>query len=500
MDSKQVFTWEDKVVPTCCPGYAENNDRKCAPICLNGCRHGKCVGPNECECEVKPTVNRPGYMGETCSRFVCMDELKWGSECDQECNCPRNAFCHASTGRCICRTNWKGPNCTEECHSSREQGCNEFVLLPISEPEVNVLAREMSGSGARSQALKLDDFQSILSQPSASLGNDSPGGAVQYALTQTTINMLLLFLTFLMMFTVFRYRQKLNRITNELYYQATSTNGPGSSASTSSSVYTAPSFYSEVGDGNAPVHHDDRGDSSRQSQIARAMQKRPPLPIPEEHSEGSLLSKNLSFASATRDIVKGLGGGIGVHQLAISNSNNNTSRQEDILRNKFLLDPLVECRLAKSQDKSTQNLYSDIDSNATINTQNTSLSSEKSFLTSHDASLGERMISISKVFSTLNMNTNSATDTSGHYQVPKSPTAGLVSMSIPNPSATQQPFIDNELDQGEKQEQSLSSNLISQQQTYSSDQINEHKNDCCDELSLYGSNIYEELKPRPRNQ
>lgn len=42
-------------------GYIENSDKtRCIPECVDPCKHGVCVAPNECSCE-------HGYGGPTCN-------------------------------------------------------------------------------------------------------------------------------------------------------------------------------------------------------------------------------------------------------------------------------------------------------------------------------------------------------------------------------------------------------------------------------------------------
>lgn len=50
----------------CREGYRMTDDFGCQPICIPDCGHGKCVGPNECECF-------PGYMKRP-QRNVCEAE------------------------------------------------------------------------------------------------------------------------------------------------------------------------------------------------------------------------------------------------------------------------------------------------------------------------------------------------------------------------------------------------------------------------------------------
>ena len=49
-------------VQVCCKGYAKStNGTDCIPICSQRCYHGRCVAPDQCECE-------PGFGGTSCSK------------------------------------------------------------------------------------------------------------------------------------------------------------------------------------------------------------------------------------------------------------------------------------------------------------------------------------------------------------------------------------------------------------------------------------------------
>ncbi|XP_076846251.1 nephronectin-like [Brachyhypopomus gauderio] len=48
---------------TCCWGWTRETWGHCRPLCELGCKHGKCVGPDQCRCH-------PGYTGKTCNQDV----------------------------------------------------------------------------------------------------------------------------------------------------------------------------------------------------------------------------------------------------------------------------------------------------------------------------------------------------------------------------------------------------------------------------------------------
>ncbi|XP_073731741.1 nephronectin isoform X2 [Misgurnus anguillicaudatus] len=47
----------------CCWGWTRNSWGKCTPVCESGCKHGECVGPDQCRCHA-------GYTGKTCNQDV----------------------------------------------------------------------------------------------------------------------------------------------------------------------------------------------------------------------------------------------------------------------------------------------------------------------------------------------------------------------------------------------------------------------------------------------
>lgn len=157
------------------------------------------------------------------------------------------------------------------------------------------------------------------------------------------LNLLLIMLTTVLVAAIVWYRKRVETLRNELYY---TTYSPDSS-SVGSNTYSNPSHY-------------DQGSID--------IQKRPRMPTP---LETDLLGKNLSFATATRDILTNGG------------KDNFTATQDN--RHKYILAPRIESHLASSQRSSEQNIYSDIDSVLNVNTTipeekilNVSSSSEES--------------------------------------------------------------------------------------------------------------------------
>lgn len=72
----------------CCYGWRYQSTSECAPICEDGCVHGKCVGPNRCECD-------KGYTGATCDRDF--------NECSAK-PCSHRCVNNIGSFRCFCPT------------------------------------------------------------------------------------------------------------------------------------------------------------------------------------------------------------------------------------------------------------------------------------------------------------------------------------------------------------------------------------------------------------
>lgn len=313
IDSKLRTVWENMQVPVCCPGYAETPDRKCAPVCLKSCNSGQCSAPGICKCTPEPTETSPGFVGSTCTRYTCLAVNRWGSKCDLECNCPSNSYCSASTGKCICRTGWRGADCSEECEPS--MNCANVELPPIIEPEANVIYDSMAQSQRLESAPRAleRDLEDETSQVSKSIAN--------LVAAHMGINLFLIILTSALIFAVFWYKKRLNQMKKELYYGTYS-----SPASSNDSNYSPNSAYS--------------------TNTRSVMSGRPRMPTP---LESNFLSKNMTFASATRNILlKG-----------DSTDQNKTSNHRDTI----LMAPHIESHLIASQRSSEQNIYSDIGSN-----------------------------------------------------------------------------------------------------------------------------------------
>ncbi|XP_038069380.1 fibrillin-1-like isoform X2 [Patiria miniata] len=71
----------------CCYGWRYHG-AECAPICEDGCNHGKCVGPNRCQCD-------KGYTGATCDRDF--------NECSTK-PCSHRCVNGIGSFRCFCPT------------------------------------------------------------------------------------------------------------------------------------------------------------------------------------------------------------------------------------------------------------------------------------------------------------------------------------------------------------------------------------------------------------
>ncbi|XP_016105398.1 epidermal growth factor-like protein 6 [Sinocyclocheilus grahami] len=66
----------------CQYGWTRTLKGQCKPVCEAGCKHGECVGPDQCRCH-------PGFTGKTCNQAVCEAGCKHG-----ECVGPDQCRCH----------------------------------------------------------------------------------------------------------------------------------------------------------------------------------------------------------------------------------------------------------------------------------------------------------------------------------------------------------------------------------------------------------------------
>lgn len=353
----------------CCPGFTETPNRKCAPICLKPCQNGRCVRPNVCQCHQEPTETSPGFVGTTCSRFVCLAVDKWGSKCDRQCDCPQNSYCSASTGKCLCRDGWRGANCTEECEPS--MNCEGLELPPIIEPEINIIDDTLMVPSAKLEALTLErELETENTLATRSVAN--------LVAAHMGINLFLTILTFTLIFTVFWYRRRLNQMRNDLYYGQYSSNAPSSDGS-SSNYYPTNS-------------------SSLYSADGKKMSNRPRMPLPNESGH---LGKNvnLSFAAATRNILR------------LDSGMFNNEKTEPFDRNEKLLpNSKVESRLLSSRRDSEKNIYSDVKSSI----------SDRSNKIIDCPEPNTPSLKIIPETTILTINTSSSSDENG-YQVPRSP-------------------------------------------------------------------------------
>ncbi|EFN75093.1 uncharacterized protein LOC105191654 [Harpegnathos saltator] len=101
---------KSKTVEECCEGYKKlmihgDVNARCMPFCKN-CLAGKCVAPNECQCD-------PGYQGDDCIRECSSGS--WGMRCAETCDCGENGTCDPANGTCRCPPGLRGPQCREHC-------------------------------------------------------------------------------------------------------------------------------------------------------------------------------------------------------------------------------------------------------------------------------------------------------------------------------------------------------------------------------------------------
>lgn len=348
---RTVVTYVQK--PTCCPGYAQTSNNKCAPVCLKSCNNGKCIAPGQCKCIPEPTESSPGFVGPTCGRFTCLSDNKWGSKCDRECNCPLNAYCSASTGKCLCYPGWKGDKCTEECGpSDMDSSCGDgFELPPIIEPEPNLISRDSS-----SMLGKLGSPASLIVEKEVPLeAEPTRSDATVFALV-VSLSMCIVFCLILVAFIVRKKKE-------DPYYSSYSSRSTGNDTNYSGSN----TYYSSSN------------------------------PTLRSTGPTDFLSKNLSFATTTRNILLGIDTGKSQQQ----------AQQDDQQRRKIAWAPKVESGLIDSQKESTQNVYSEPMTKA----------SDELSLYATPRSPGD-MSHIS-----LDISNSTTCDEEHIYQVPKSPSA-----------------------------------------------------------------------------
>uniref|UniRef100_H2T7C3 Platelet endothelial aggregation receptor 1 n=1 Tax=Takifugu rubripes TaxID=31033 RepID=H2T7C3_TAKRU len=98
----------------CCPGFYESRN-KCVPRCTMECVHGRCIAPDQCQCE-------RGWRGDDCSSDC--DDNHWGSACRQSCKCKNGALCDPIKGTCQCPPGFVGHYCEDECPAGNfGKGC-----------------------------------------------------------------------------------------------------------------------------------------------------------------------------------------------------------------------------------------------------------------------------------------------------------------------------------------------------------------------------------------
>lgn len=388
IDTKYQTYFVQVDVPTCCSGYAENAAQECAPICLDPCRHGKCVAPNTCKCNPPPSDKSPGYIGHTCGQFSCLNNNRWGANCDLECDCPSlTSYCHAETGKCFCKTGWRGQDCSEPCKAN-DDDCPDSPLLPVVDPEVNAIP---SARFERLQSISARGLNLESSDPSIEATNKTSNSYSSFVMANMGLNLLLAASTFFLILSVFWYKKRLNEVQNEIYYAPSSTTSSSGNSRSSSSGYTAPSTRSNSSSMAASQSYH-KGD-------------RPPMPLP---GAVDFFRKTLNLSPFYEH---------SDHLKATPRANSTTTNSQDRQQASYLLNPKLESHLIGSQKKAQPNFYSD----AQVTQSESGRHVDKAFIPINNQASNMHLLGV-VTSSQTNTSSSPIDDTrGGHYQVPKSP-------------------------------------------------------------------------------
>ncbi|XP_053338184.1 nephronectin [Clarias gariepinus] len=89
-----ICRYENRV--DCCWGWTRTSWGQCRPVCELGCKHGECVGPDQCRCY-------KGYTGKTCSQDV--------NECGLKPRpCKHRCMNMVGSYKCFCLTGYMMTN------------------------------------------------------------------------------------------------------------------------------------------------------------------------------------------------------------------------------------------------------------------------------------------------------------------------------------------------------------------------------------------------------
>ncbi|XP_071846559.1 uncharacterized protein [Apostichopus japonicus] len=101
----------------CCKGWERNAFGQCQPVCESRCMHGRCIGPNRCQCDA-------GWTGKTCSQDYNECAVR---PCEHRCMNTQGSY------KCYCEHGYlllpDGRSCTadDRCYKTRcAFGCIQY--------------------------------------------------------------------------------------------------------------------------------------------------------------------------------------------------------------------------------------------------------------------------------------------------------------------------------------------------------------------------------------
>lgn len=112
-----VFCKNGQFAYGCCKGWQRNAFGQCQPVCESRCMHGRCIGPNRCQCDA-------GWKGKTCNQDYNECAVR---PCAHRCMNTQGSY------KCYCEHGYlllpDGRSCTadDRCYKTRcAFGCLQF--------------------------------------------------------------------------------------------------------------------------------------------------------------------------------------------------------------------------------------------------------------------------------------------------------------------------------------------------------------------------------------